>query len=87
MPAYYPALIRQLFKQNKSLLAPHPNIYYGKYPLKKQKKYSLFEMAALRITKLSRDIFMQHRKRYKTMLNRVHANHKVIDSVNVAIIS
>ena len=84
MSAYYPVFIRQLFKQNKSLLAPHPNIYYGKYPLKKQEKYSLFEISVLRIKKLSRDIFRQHRRKYRTMLHRVHVNHKIIEKMSDA---
>ena len=72
----------QLPKKDEALLAPHPNIYFGSYPLKSQKKYNFYEVAELRIRKLTRDIFKPHRKQYRSMLSRVHANHKIVEKMS-----
>ena len=84
MPTYYSAFINHLFRQSDSLLVPRPNIYYGKYPIKKQQKSSWFKAAALRIKQLSRNVFKSHRKEYEVMLNRVHADHKVVEKMGDA---
>ena len=73
---------RQLPKNDDALFAPHPGIYFGGYPLKKQKKNSLYEKSVLRISKLAKDILKPARKQYRSMLDRVHANHKIIGKMS-----
>jgi preprotein translocase subunit SecA len=84
MSEYYSAFINQVFKQSESVFAPHPNVYYGKYPLKKQKKLNLYERFAIRLKKLLKDALIPHRKKCRTMLSRVNANHKIIEKMSDA---
>lgn len=71
-----------LFNKTESLLAPHPNVFYGQYPIKKQKKTSWLDPAMQRINKMSSNIFKPHSKTHKVMLSRVHANHKIIENLS-----
>ncbi|MBE9563864.1 MAG: prepilin peptidase, partial [Proteobacteria bacterium] len=68
----------------ESLLAPHPNIFYGQYPIKKQKKARWFETAMQRINKLSANVFKPQGKIHKEMLGRVHTVHKIIETLSDA---
>jgi len=71
-------------RQAESLLAPHPNIFYGQYPVKKQKKSGTVETAMQRINKLSSTVFKPQEKIHRKMLSRVHAVHKIIETLNDA---
>ena len=68
----------------ESLLAPHPNIFYGQYPIKKHKKARWFETAMQRINKLSANVFKPQGKIHKEMLGRVHTVHKIIETLSDA---
>lgn len=82
----YPAFIKQLFSQGGSLLAPHPGIYYGQYPTKKQKNISWLEKTELYVYKLLKDVLKQSRKQHQVMLNRVHTNHKFVEAMSDAVL-
>ena len=84
MPHNHPAPTKRFSRQYESLLTPHPGIYYGKYPAKKQKNTSWLETAELRLNKLFRDIAKQPRKQHQVMLKRVHANHKFVEAMSDA---
>jgi len=75
---------QQLTRPNESLLAPHPSVYYGRYPVKKQKNTSWLETLLLRFKKLRTDIVKPDRKAHKVMLKRVHTNHKIIEKMSDA---
>ena len=75
-----------LFSKKKSLLAPHPNVFYGQYPIKKQKKTGRLDTVMQRINKLSSNVFKPQSKANKVMLSRVHTNHKVIETLSDAVL-
>ena len=70
------------FSKAESCLAPHPNVFYGQYPIKKQKKSSGLDAAMQRINKLSSNVFKPQSKAHKVMLSRVHASHKIIETLS-----
>ncbi|MFW2371656.1 MAG: DEAD/DEAH box helicase, partial [Gammaproteobacteria bacterium] len=82
MPGNYLASVKPFIKQGDSFLAPHPGIYYGKYPTKKQENTSWLQTAELRLNKLFRDIFKQSKKQHQVMLKRVHVNHKFVEAMS-----
>jgi len=75
-----------LFSKAESLLAPHPNVFYGQYPVKKQKKTSWLDAAMQRINKLSSNVFKPQSKAHRKMLRRVHASHKIIETLSDAVL-
>ena len=75
-----------LFGKTESLLAPHPNVFYGQYPIKKQKKTSWLDSSMSRINKLSSNVFKPQAKTNKMMLSRVHASHKIIQTLSDAVL-
>lgn len=78
MPAH------QLTRQDESLLAPHPGICFGQYPIKNQQQSSWLETMLLRFNKLRADFVKPHRKVHQAMLDRVHVNHKIIEKMSDA---
>lgn len=71
-------------RDNGALLAPHPGIYNGQYPIKQQLSPGWLTGAVQRVKKELLDIVKPHKKAHREMLDRVHANHKVITSMNDA---
>ena len=80
-PAFF---YQQLTGKSESLLAPHPNIFYGQYPIKKQKKTSWIDDVKQRLIKLSSKAFISQHKKNQSMLERVHDNHKAIEGMSDA---
>ena len=76
----------QLFSKPESLLAPHPNVFFGHYPIKKQKKTGWLEFVKLRMDKLFAGVVKPQGKTHKAMLNRVHASHKVLETLSDAVL-
>ncbi len=76
--------VHQLSRHDQSLLTPRPGICFGQYPVKKQTKQNWIETILLRLNKLRKDIVKPHRKSHKSMLDRVHANHKIIETMSDA---
>lgn len=68
----------------ESLLAPHPNVFHGQYPVKKQIKSGLFDRLKRHLNKLTSDVFKSHSRLHKKMLQRVHEHHKTIDCLSDA---
>ncbi len=66
------------------MLAPHPGIYNGQYPTKKQQSAGWLTVTVQRVKKVFVDIVKPHQKSHRDMLNRVHANHTVIKSMSDA---
>ncbi len=79
-----PVFTGLLFRKTESLLAPHPNVFFGQYPIKKQKKTSWLDSAMSRINKLSSNVFRSKTKTHKMMLSLVHANHTIIETLSDA---
>ena len=75
-----------LLSKTESLLAPHPNVFYGQYPIKKQKKSSMLDTVMQGINKLSSNVFKRQSKANKVMLSRVHTNHKIISTLSDALL-
>ncbi|MBE9563599.1 MAG: prepilin peptidase, partial [Proteobacteria bacterium] len=86
MSLRFAALNGLLFAKTESFLAPHPNVFYGQYPIKKQKKSSWLDAAMQGINKLSSTVFKPQGKTHKVMLNRVHASHKIIETLSDAVL-
>lgn len=72
----------QLTRQNQSLLPPHPGVCFGLYPTKKQKKSNLYEAIFSRFGRLRTDIVKPHHRAHQAMLDRVHTNHKIIETMS-----
>ena len=64
------------------MLTPHPGICFGQYPVKKQTKQNWIETLLKRLNKLRKDVVKPHRRSHKSMLDRVHANHKIIEAMS-----
>ena len=75
-----------LFAKTESSLAPHPNVFYGQYPIKKHKKTGWLDKSMQGINKLSATVFKPQGKSHKVMLNRVHASHKIIETLSDAVL-
>jgi preprotein translocase subunit SecA len=69
---------------NGALLAPHPGIYSGQYPTKKQQSPGWLTVTVQRVKKSFADIVRAHQKAHREMLERVHTNHTVITSMSDA---
>jgi preprotein translocase subunit SecA len=81
--ALFPAsLYQQLAGKSESLLVPHPNIFYGQYPIKKQQKTNWIDDVKRRFIKLSSKVFISQHKKNQVMLERVHASHKIIEGMS-----
>ena len=74
--------VKQYIRQDESLLAPHPGVCFGQYPTKKQIKHTLVETISQRFNKLRTDLFKPHRRLHGSMLDRVHANHKILEAMS-----
>ncbi len=74
----------QLISKSESLLAPHPGIYCGQYPIKKLQKPGYLDKLLLRLKKLNKEFSKPARRIRREMLDRVHATHKVIERMNEA---
>ena len=74
----------QLSRQDLSLLAPHPGVCFGQYPVKKQLKHNWMQMILQRFNKLRTDITKPHGRSQKSMLDRVHTTHKIIAAMSDA---
>ena len=83
LPAFF---YKQPTGKSESLLAPHPNIFYGQYPIKKQKKTSWIDDVKQRLIKLSSKTFTSQHKKNQSMLERVHVNHKIIEGMSDAVL-
>jgi preprotein translocase subunit SecA len=80
---FRPAVFKGLFfAKDESLLAPHPNIFHGQYPIKKQKKTGWFDTTMQAINKTSSNVFRPQKKIHKVMLSRVHASHEIIQTLS-----
>ena len=64
------------------MLAPHPGVYYGQYPTKKQSTNSWYKMVRHRFSSFRADLANPQRRQYKAMLERVHANHKITETMS-----
>ena len=62
------------FIKSKSLLAPHPNIFYGEYPAKKQKKSKWIDNLVQRLHRLSFSVSNTQQKSNALMLENVHTH-------------
>ena len=75
----------QNFLHKRELLsAPHPNVFYGQYPIKKQKKTSWFDGVRHSFVKVLLKTFKSRSCAHASMLKRVHANHKILASMSDA---
>lgn len=72
----------QLTRQSESFLVPHPGVFFGQYPTKKQKKSNWLDIVSSRITRLRAHILKPHRRTHRAMLERVHANHELIEKMS-----
>ena len=84
MAAQSHTLTKKYFSDRAALLAPHPGIYYGQYPEKKQHTPGWLEATVQRIKKHYLDSVKPHRKEHRNMLDRVCTTHKVIESMSDA---
>ena len=74
-------LTKKYLSDRLELLAPHPGIYYGQYPSKKQVSSGWLETIAKRLKKYYLDSVRPHRKEHREMLERVTTTYKVIESM------
>jgi preprotein translocase subunit SecA len=72
----------QLIRQKESFLAPHPGVCFGQYPTKKQQKPTWSEVMLSRFTRFRADIMKPHRRARQAMLERVHANHEIVEKMS-----
>lgn len=82
MPAHPAPSNNKINRQTGSLLVPHPGIFYGLYPTKKQKTTSWLQTAEIGFNKLFNNIFRQQQKQSKVMLKRVHAIQKFVEAMS-----
>lgn len=73
-----------VFIQNKSMLAPHPNIFHGEYPAKKQKKSKWIDNVVQRLHRLSFSISSTQKKSNILMLKNVHAQDEAMACLSEA---
>ncbi len=73
-----------IFLKAESLLAPHPNIFYGQYPTKKQIKSKWINTVMQRLHRLSFSLFNTQIKSNKRMLEHVHTNDAEMKSLSDA---
>ena len=71
-----------IFLKPESLLAPHPNIFYGQYPTKKQKQLKWLDMAMQRLYRLSFSLLNMQTKSNKRMLEGVHTRYEGMESLS-----
>ena len=64
------------------MVVPHPGIYYGQYPTKRQQKSSWYETMMLRFSRLRTGITSPQRRVHAAMLERVHTSHKIIETMS-----
>lgn len=69
-------------KYNHQLLAPHPGVFYGHYPVKKNKKKNFSQRLVRSLKRSVNKIFKTQRREVKWMLKNVHENHQPLKSMS-----
>ena len=75
MSAQLKTLLNNYFADDDLVLAPHPGVYYGQYPTKKQKDSSVLENIVKRSKKIAADVLNPQRKSQQLMLKTVQEIH------------
>jgi len=73
-----------LFVKSESLFAPHPNVFYGQYPIKKQKKSKWLDTTVQGLYRLSFSLLNMQTRSNKRMLNGVHTYYEKMDFLSDA---
>ena len=66
------------FIQSKSVLAPHPNVFHGAYPVKKQEKTKWIDRLVQRFHRLSFSVSNTQQKSNRLMLENVNAHNEAM---------
>jgi preprotein translocase subunit SecA len=68
----------------KEELLPHPGIYYGGYPCRKDRDYGVIEIFFRQLSAFLRKPVQADRKKWDVLVNRVHALEKVLSEMSDA---
>ena len=72
------------FADDELVLAPHPGVYYGQYPSKKQEDNSVLENIVKRGKKIAADVLNPQNTSQQKMLETVHDTHETLISMSDA---
>lgn len=75
-----------VFISNKSMLAPHPNIFHGEYPTKKQKKSKWLDRVIQRLHGLSFSVLNKQQYANKFMLRSVNAYQQEMECLSDSVL-